>query len=673
MKYQPHIDGLRAFAVLSVVLFHAGFEELSGGFLGVDVFFVISGYLITTLLLEDLENQHFSFVKFYIRRARRILPVLLFVLAITSVFTWYYLLPSDLVDYAKSLVSTLGFASNFWFYLQDNYHAAESAAKPLLHTWSLGVEEQFYILFPILIWFIYKRSFKASLVFFSLVAILSFVFAIYLSSNSQEASFYLLPSRIWELLSGSIVAHLLFNRQPSVKPILSTVFSLIGFLMLIVSIAFVDSAYQHPSYITLLPVVGTVLLIVFAGKAKYPNSLLSNIVVSYVGRLSYSIYLWHFPVFAFVYIRQLGEPLTLYNSIMLVGLTLSLSVISYHLIEKPFRQFKRFKSSTVLIIISALVALLLVYSSLIILNDGYKDRLAELESVFNGADRKDSFLLKDGKRCYFSVSNKNSCRFDNFPNGKTIINMGDSHANAISVQLYDYAQKSEMNFYNMILSHCPYIIDTWRHTGFNAKCEASQMTAVREYLMSIEPSIIVYTTRFPYYLNSDSFDNKEGGIERSLFFPFYPSVEAAKRGETVPDLIVKTLNEMGELGHLVVLVYPIPEVGWHVPNMVKNRLDKIPQLPIGKKRAAFERMSITTSLEVYYQRTQFTRSILDRVDHTNIEKVYPDKVFCSEKLGRCNTHNKSSLYYYDDDHLSQAGARMLIAEIDRVLDQKLSE
>lgn len=648
--------------MFSVLIYHSGIEGLSGGFLGVDVFFVISGYLITTNILTQQRLKSFTLRGFYKKRLLRILPVLLFVLIVTSIFAWQYLLPADLIEYSLSLLATVGFGSNFWFYFQDNYHAAESAAKPLLHTWSLGIEEQFYLFFPVLLIVMHRFELNRKFLILLLISVASLVLANFLSMRAAQASFYLLPTRVWELLIGSLLAIALLVKQFEDDIRLSTILSMFGFGLITSSIFWLDVSYLHPSFISLIPVLGVVLLILYADKAVLISSLLSSRFITYLGRLSYSIYLWHFPVFAFTYVKRLGEPLPLSKSLELIFLVLLLSVFSYHFIEKPCRYYKKIES-WVLSFIAISVIGLSCFAFSVLLNDGYKSRLGDLESVFEGADRGDSFLTKDGKQCVFNVSDLSSCSFVDFPDGTSLINMGDSHANSLSVPLYEFAQSSGMNFYNMILSHCPYIIDVWRTTGFNAKCEVAQMSAVRDYLKSIKPSTIVYTVRFPYYLNAERFDNQEGGVERSQFLPFLPSNEAASRGDRVSSLIVKTLDEMGELGHRVILVYPIPEVGWHVPELIKSKLDGVPDYPVGRKKLEYEKISITTSYQVFKERTAYTKSILDRVSHENVVRVHPEALFCDAESGRCVTHNKETIFYYDDDHLSQSGASLLVEEI----------
>jgi len=311
---------------------------------------------------------------------------------------------------------------------------------------------------------------------------------------------------------------------------------------------------------------------------------------------------------------------------------------------------------------------LLIWSFSVIKESGYPARLGEIEKIFEGADRKDSFLLKDGRRCNYLPWVKNSCYFGAEGEKPPIYGMGDSHANMISRPLNDYAMKNGHSFYNMILSHCPYVVDAWRVTGFKSKCEAEQMDKVRDYFEQLPPSIIVYTVRWPLYLNSRHFDNGEGGVEHSLFYPLLASDKANKAGVTVDKLIVRTVEGLGKMGHTVILVYPTPEVGWHVPKTIKEKLNEVPSSPVGRKRRAFTKIDISTSYDVYKRRVSHSASILDRIQSENVQRVYPHKLFCSEESGRCITHSDQEIYYYDDDHLSQAGAKLLVNEIGRSIE-----
>ncbi|MFJ1231419.1 acyltransferase family protein, partial [Yersinia proxima] len=255
LRYRAELDGLRAIAVLAVVFYHAklsilGYELFKGGFFGVDIFFVLSGFLITSIIFSDLESDKFSIREFFLRRAKRILPALIFILIVTSFFAYRFLLPDSLVVYAKTLLSALFFVSNFYFFDEDTYVSDSSEYKPLLHTWSLSVEWQFYLIFPFLCVLAF-RYFKCNKwIFIVCLLLLSLLLAQFLSFWQPNFSFYLLPTRMWELLAGSIVAILLMENKIRLKDNYTKIMTIIGLLLIIISIVFIDDKILHPSFIT---------------------------------------------------------------------------------------------------------------------------------------------------------------------------------------------------------------------------------------------------------------------------------------------------------------------------------------------------------------------------------------------------------------------------------------
>lgn len=309
MRYRAEIDGLRAVAVIPVILFHAGFSHFSGGFVGVDVFFVISGYLITTIILDELDKGKFSIVNFYERRARRILPALFLVMVVCLPFAWFWLVPQDLKEFSQSLVAVSTFVSNVLFWRQSGYFDAAAELKPLLHTWSLAVEEQFYVFFPLFLMIVWRFGKKWILVVLAFVSLFSLVLVHYAASISPAAAFFLLPTRAWELSIGCFVAfYLKRNSNDDVSKIGSQPLSLIGLLLILFSIFVYDKETPFPSLYALAPTVGTALIILFATQKTYVGELLGTKSFVGVGLVSYSAYLWHYPLFAFARHRSLGEP-----------------------------------------------------------------------------------------------------------------------------------------------------------------------------------------------------------------------------------------------------------------------------------------------------------------------------------------------------------------------------
>lgn len=336
MKYRSEIDGLRAFAVVPVILFHAGFEIFGGGFVGVDVFFVISGYLITTIIINELDEGNFSIAKFYERRARRILPVLFFVVLCCLPFAWILLLPSDMEDFAQSILAVATFSSNILFWQESDYFDTAAELKPLLHTWSLAVEEQFYILFPLFLMAAWRFG-KKSIVWLLVVTFVgSLAIAQWGAYNKPSAAFYLLPTRAWELLIGSFAAFYLQRGAAPTPPIVNNVLSAVGLAAILYSVFAFDETTPFPSLYALVPTVGTVLIILFATRGTLTHTLLSLRVIVGIGLISYSLYLWHQPVFAFWHHYHIFET-TAVQMLTLSAICVLLAMFSYRFIEAPFR------------------------------------------------------------------------------------------------------------------------------------------------------------------------------------------------------------------------------------------------------------------------------------------------------------------------------------------------
>lgn len=333
MQYRREIDGIRAVAVLPVILFHAGFELFSGGFVGVDIFFVISGYLITSILFDEIERGDFSIARFYERRARRILPALFVVILACLPFAYIWMLPSQLTDFSQSVVAVVFFASNILFCWKDGYFAASAELQPLLHTWSLAVEEQYYLLFPLsmlLLRRLGRRRFFWSVV---AIALMSLLLSELGWRSYPSINFYASFTRAWELLTGSICALVGAGQRQRRNDFLST----LGLLMIIFSIFYYDSATPFPSVYALVPVVGTALIIMFAAQGTWVARLLSTRTFVGIGLISYSAYLWHQPLFAFARLRDSKEP-SEYLMAALAAATLLLAWATWRYVEQPFRR-----------------------------------------------------------------------------------------------------------------------------------------------------------------------------------------------------------------------------------------------------------------------------------------------------------------------------------------------
>ena len=348
MKYRPEIDGLRAIAVLPVILFHAGYTSFSGGYVGVDIFFVISGYLITSIIFGDIQAGSYSITKFYERRARRILPALFLMMLISTIAAMLFIPPLGAKNYFQSVVAVALFSSNIQFYRElSDYFGMGAEYMPLLHTWTLAVEEQFYIIYPLFLMIIWK--FGKSWVFWilTIIAFISLALANWGSLYFPGASFYLIPTRAWELLLGCLIAiQFRINGRPEWNATLRQLFSFVGVLLIFYAVFMFNSNTPFPSFFTLAPTVGAALIIIFATPITFIGKVLSNKILVTIGLISYSAYLYHLPLFVFTRYITCTE-LNHSTSLVLTIAAFLLGYISWRFVERPFRNRAFLSTKTV--------------------------------------------------------------------------------------------------------------------------------------------------------------------------------------------------------------------------------------------------------------------------------------------------------------------------------------
>ncbi|MEG2115846.1 MAG: acyltransferase family protein, partial [Hafnia sp.] len=339
LNYRPDIDGMRALAILAVVIYHAFPQSVTGGFVGVDVFFVISGYLISSIIMKGVADGSFSFYDFYMRRVRRIFPALMLVLAATFAAGWAVMMGDEFKSLSKHIIAGIAFVQNIMMYTESGYFDASAETKPLMHLWSLGVEEQFYLVFPIIL--ILLHRFRIGMMPSLLgMAFLSFVMGVMHMSDTPAGVFFLPQYRFWELLFGSLLAYVSLNasahkflpKSSAVKDILSV----LGLLLILIAVTFIDKNKRLPGYWALLPVIGSTLLI-YSGPGAWVNkNVLSSRVLVFVGLISYPLYLWHWPLFSFAYIYLSGTPTALVR-LALIFLAFALAFLTYRFLELPLR------------------------------------------------------------------------------------------------------------------------------------------------------------------------------------------------------------------------------------------------------------------------------------------------------------------------------------------------
>ena len=457
-KYRPDIDGLRAIAVMSVVVFHFFPSYLTGGFIGVDVFFVISGYLISTIIFENLDKGTFSFLKFYARRIKRLFPALLIILIFSIILGWYVFLADDYKLLGKHSMGGIGFISNFVLWGESGYFDNAAETKPLLHLWSLGIEEQFYFLWPLLCWFFWQLKFHKSVLLLGLISV-SFALNIFMIKTDVVAAFYSPITRFWELLFGGALAMFTIYNKGVIDKfqkniILVSVISFLGFLILGFGFLVISNTVKFPGFWAIVPVAGSVLIIFSGPNALLNRLLLKNKIVVWFGLISYPLYLWHWPLLTFLRIIE-RDRLDPFLRLTVIFLSILFAWMTYRFIEQKIRKSEGFKHVGGLLFISFIF---FMSSFTIFYKDGFPDRKAVTSSEFTKEVRH-QFMgaiwpYTKNDICLSDYPYKDQ---DNLPwwfcmkssqNPPTILILGDSYAN----QLYPGFSSNEKLRHQTILS-----------------------------------------------------------------------------------------------------------------------------------------------------------------------------------------------------------------------------
>jgi peptidoglycan/LPS O-acetylase OafA/YrhL len=672
LTYRPEIDGLRALAVMSVILFHAGLGVFSGGYVGVDVFFVISGYLITSIIFTELENGKFSLRRFYERRARRILPALFLVMFACLPFAWLLMAPAQLRDFAKSVVAVSLFASNFFFWQESGYFTEALEEKPLLHTWSLAVEEQYYLIFPLITLLLWPFGKRVLWVLTFLAAVGSLAIAEFGWRHWPEANFYLLPSRAWELAIGGLAAFYVRDPLPLSKRF-QDLASGVGLLIILATCVVFSKTTPFPSLYAAITVIGTFLVVVFAGPATLAGKLLSLKPFVSLGLISYSAYLWHQPLFAFTRILSPSKP-TIWVMLVLAAISIGLAYLSWRFVESWFR----YKANTRTLMGAAFACsiCLVGIGTLFAVQDLSRkftpEQLARMDPP-NG--NRDARRLNNCEHVSSSEFGFKICSQRPDLATKAVI-YGDSHADALYLALSDELARSGIDL--MILKEgrvgkleCQVFLGSYRVGHFPSEhlrnwC-AERTREIGRIANTLDAKHLFLTFRWSFRLYpagediaSLDFDNGEGGVggeSHREFFVFDDRGAHSTKAADKFSVTVATLMSVAEIfkGTLI-LVGPVPEVGWRVANRNRTNIRIFGEVE----------PTISTSYELFAQRNQFVTRILDEVMRRagSVLVVHPKDVFCGTFLAsRCVAQFQGEPFYSDDDHLSAVGATLLSRHI----------
>ena len=675
MKYRAEIDGIRALAVLPVILFHAGFEWFSGGFVGVDVFFVISGYLITTIFISEMAEGKFSIVNFYERRARRILPALFFVMAACLPFAWLLLMPNDLKDFGQSLVAVSTFSSNIFFWLESGYFDTAVELKPLLHTWSLAVEEQYYILFPIFLMLTWRLGIRWVLVLLSVVFLLSLGVAQWGAYNKTSATFFLLPTRGWELLVGVFAAFYLKYNTHLKSHILNQALSLLGFCLIVYSIIVFDETTPFPSLYALIPTIGTGLLILCTVPKTLIHRLLSLKFIVGIGLISYSAYLWHQPLLAFARHRLLGE----LSDILVIILCLSsflLAFFSWRYVEAPFRNKTIFTQSRVFLFSFMGILIFFVIGMFSQLDLVLKNSPNFLKNIpYTSFSEK---IELEGEVCldedFVEQDDFRYCVIGDNQAERSVILFGDSHTQAIQYSLDKKLRLQKIRgIWLRNISFCETTIFTsnivHKDKRIMLDCPNS-FSATLDYFSDADYLVLLSRWSMKYFfpkseLGTPHFTNKALGCNELLPYRSYVPLDKDGFREPTKDSMTEALKNLLELATSKIntlVVYPIPEVGC---DPYKYNLNH-------KRRTGSQLVSLSFPVEEYDKRNAFVINIFDEFFKQNQQSFIPVRLrprFCERKGQKmCVVIENSIPLYYDDDHISDTGANIVADEILNSLD-----
>lgn len=659
IAYRAEVDGLRALAVLPVMLFHAGASALPGGFVGVDVFFVISGYLITSIIVAEREAGTFTLAGFWERRARRILPPLFVVMIACLPAAWVWLLPHDARDFARSAAAVAVFASNILFWRESGYFSAAAELKPLLHTWSLAVEEQYYLLFPLAVLLGWRLGRRGLLVAFALAATLSFALALWLVPARPVAAFFLLPTRGWELLVGAMLA--LAARPGGAAPgvavarPLAELGAATGLALIAYAVFAFGPSTPFPGPPALVPTLGAALAIAFATPATLAGRLLGARPLVQVGLLSYSAYLWHQPLLAFARHASLDDPP---RPLMfaLAAAALPIAWLSWRFVERPFRDRRRVSRRTVLVLglgFSALfVTLGLAAGSAAMLNARLAAQPA-LAAIQGLAERSRLGPAACDAQLAAQRGISPGCALGAAGAERRFALFGDSHARALFDALDEAAREAGLAGVAYMSEACPPLLTTDSlHDDVPARrCRRLRDDFFAKLATPEVAPVVVMHSRWTMVMEHVRFDNGEGGHE--------PGAPASWEGAGSATLgheaalaadFARSVRAVLDSGRAVVLVYPVPEAGWDVPRrMMKQLRAGVPLAPA----------DASTSVQAYRRRTERARAALDAIGtHPRLHRVDPAAHLCdAEVAGRCVTQAGGVPLYFDDNHLSRVGAR----------------
>ena len=647
INYRPDVDGLRAFSVFFVIGYHTFPEIFKAGFIGVDIFFVISGYLISSIIIRNLKNRSFSFFDFYMRRVRRIFPALILVLFVCFSFGWFSLFPIEFKQLGKHIAGSAGFISNFILWNESGYFDNAASTKPMLHIWSLGIEEQFYFIWPLILWLIFKFriNFLLSIIF---LIIFSFYFNIYLSKIDKVATFYSPLTRFWELLIGSLLA--VINNKSEINKNFKLIYNLLsiaGIGLIFFSFFLINDKIAYPGSLALLPVIGSFLIIFAGNNAIFNRTILSNKILVWFGLISFPLYLWHWPLISFARIVESDFPNANYRIISIL-ISIFLSWITYKYLEKPIRYKKSKIIPVSLIVLMIGIGLGGLYSYK---NNGLPKR--SYVSNFNEENFRMAFLFSEDepishKKCMDTYGLKDFIRYCNLTSSKKakIALIGDSHARALYDGLAHSLKKYDLDLLNLggrlFLDVETYPI------GDKKEIEVYKGGIRATQFVLQEPSIetVIMVTKGHYLTNNN------------WVFKLISNQNIKDKKKVWEIGMRKTLNEAIANNKEVIFVIDNPSLGFDPKLCIYGR-------PLSKNHSIKE--SCTISRSKYENETRIYRTLVESIlnDYPTVKILNAAEHLCDKT--KCYGMLNGKILYRDNDHLSLEGGKLISKELIKLL------
>ncbi len=635
ISFREDINGLRAIAVLSVLIYHAEVGILKAGFLGVDIFFVISGYLITNIIISELNNQTFKFSNFYLRRIKRILPALFSVLLLSSLFSFFILTPKVLIEYVRSLIPATFFYSNIYFSNLDFYNSEPARFMPLLHTWSLAIEEQFYIIFPLFVFLIHKYFRKYTLQIFLIVIFGS----IYLNVSTDSLDkFYLIEFRIWELIIGSVSMIV----EQNIKK--NKIIAYFGFAIMSFPLFYFNNYWITDIEPKLISLFGVCLILIFNPAKSSLTDILSYRYLEKIGLWSFSIYLFHQPVLVFFRIfNERNLPISWRNSdnqrdisdyfllILVISLIIYLSKLNYELIEKNFiKSYDKMKSYSLLFS----VIIVVIFSVTTFSSNGFEKRWNDntlTKKALQFQEKNNYDLIIDNQVCHSKSRDepiKDFCKINNESKNIPIYVLGDSLARTINIPISKMVKDNPITF--ITGDSCIFLINV-----FNERCKRPDNELATEYVAEIENSIIIYIADL-----WQKIEDKPNQLENILVLDLK---------NTFPT----TINYLSK-NNKVILLTQIPAYKPSVPTLILEGKDVV---------------KIEYSEWKNLNGVKILDDIYKNLDSENLSIIYVENIFCNSfEKNFCVGNTENKVFYSDPKHLSIEGAELVAEEIFEIVE-----